>query len=296
MTNLSPHVKGALWFLLMTAISASNDALVKLLGFRLPAVEVGFWRFFFSMVTLLPFMVAKGPRSFHTNHWRIHSLRSLILFLGLVPWFYGVIRLPLTLVTTIGFSTPFFVLILSSLFLKEKVGIHRSIATMVGFGGILIAASPRELAFDMAILILLGSTCMFATLDVMNKKLLIRSESLLSMLFFSALGTAILSFPFALHEFLWPTWAEMGFLVMLGAGANLLLLCILKAFACAELSFLQPFRYTELLFAAFLGWMVFGEQPSVNTLLGAGLIIPATFYIVYHEKQRHKRKMSLVEI
>jgi S-adenosylmethionine uptake transporter len=295
MKNLSPHVKAAFWFTFMTAISGLNDALVKLLGFRLPAVEVGCWRFFFSMVTLLPFMLAKGPKAFHTSHWKVHSLRSLILFLGLVPWFYGVIRLPLTLVTTLGFSTPFFVLFLSSFFLGERVGIHRSMATFVGFVGILITVQPQVAQFEMAVLILLGSTCMFATLDVMNKKLLIQNESLLSMLFFSALGTTVLSLPFALQDFIWPTGTELCFLVLLGGGANMLLFCILKAFESADLSFLQPFRYTELLFTAFLGWLIFGETPSLSTLAGACLIIPSTLYIVYHEKRRRKRSMMLAE-
>ncbi len=279
------YIRGVSWFILVSVVSALNDALVKMTGLRLGGMQVAFFRFFFSCVTLLPFMVMGGWACFKTPHWRVHGVRSLFLFLAMAPWCYGVIALPLSLVTTLSFTTPLFVLVLSALFLKDAPGWHRIVATCVGFAGILVSAQPT-LAFNNSVFFLIGSTVLFASLDVLNKKLLVQDETLLSMLFFSAFGTTCLSFPFALWGWVTPSLFELMTLFILGIGANLILYCLLKAFACCQLSALQPFRYVELLFSSAIGFLVFSELPSWSTLWGACLIIPATFYVAIYEVRR----------
>ena len=289
----SAYIRGVIWVIFVAVISAMNDALVKAVGTRLSAVEVAFFRFFFSMVTLIPFLWAQGRGSFVTKHWKIHGARSILLLLAIAPWCYGVIRLPLTLVTTLSFTTPFFVLVFASLFLKERVGIHRACATLCGFIGIIVSAQPTASGFNLTVLALLLSACMFASLDILNKKLMIKSEGILQMLFFSALGTTVLSAPFALVDFQMPTPTELFFLFLLGAGANLILICLLKAFSGTELSALQPFRYIELFISGLFGWVFFQEIPTAATLWGAAFIVPATFYIVCYETWRMRQNAAL---
>ena len=286
------YVRAVAWFVLVSVVSAFNDALVKMTGLRLGGMQVAFFRFFFSCVTLLPFMIAGGTTRFRTKHWGVHGLRSLFLFLGLVPWCCGVIALPLSLVTTLSFTTPLFVLLLSNIFLKESLGWHRILATCLGFVGILVIAQPT-LAFNNSVFLLIGSTILFASLDILNKKLLIKDETLLSMLFFSALGTTVLSFPFVLSGWVTPSWLDLMTLFFLGTGANLILYCLLKAFSYGDLSSLQPFRYVELLFSSALGFVLFGEWPTGSTLWGACFIIPATFYVaIYEVQKRHQEKTT----
>lgn len=286
------YLHGAFWFVLVSFVSALNDALIKLTGTRLSGIQIAFLRFFFSFLTLLPFMLRAGLRSFVTPHWKVHSIRSLFLFLALAPWCYGVIVLPLSLVTTISFSTPLFVLVLSHFFLKETIDVPRLVATLIGFGGILISAGPSHIEWSSAALLLIASTVLFASLDVINKKMLIRNESLLSLLFFSALGTTCLSAPFALLDWQTPTLFECGMLLLLGVGANMILFCLLRAFQFCELSSLQPLRYVELLVSSAMGVVLFHEWPTVSTLLGATLIVPATLYITRAEVRRRKKKAA----
>jgi S-adenosylmethionine uptake transporter len=284
------YLRGIFWFTLVSLISAVNDALVKWAGLHLSGIQVAFLRFLFSMLTLLPFMLWRGGQAFMTDHVGVHALRSLFLFLGLVPWCYGVIALPLPLVTTLSFTTPFFTLVLSYLFLSERMGSHRVFATLLGFLGIVVAAQPSLATWNWTVLLLVAGTALFAGLDIMNKKLMIGDESLLSMLFFSALGTTLLSFPFALLDWQWPTLFEWGMFCVLGCGANLLLYCLLRAFQFCDLSSLQPFRYTELLFSTTLGALVFDKLPDGATLMGAALIIPATLYVTYAETRDAGRR------
>lgn len=291
-----PHyVKGISWFLLVSLVSALNDALIKVMGCRLSGIQITFLRFFFSFITLMPLMLRGGLRNFITPYWKIHAFRSLFLFLALVPWCYGVIALPLPLVTTLSFSTPLFVLILSRIFLKEKLDKARIAATCVGFAGVLVSGGTLHLGWGNAAFLLMLSTLLFASLDVMNKKLLIKNESLLSLLFFSALGTTVLSAPFAALDWQMPQAHEWLLMLILGIGANLILYCLLRAFQYADLSALQPFRYAELLISGGLSLALFGVMPNQSTLLGAMLIIPATLYITRAEvKKQHKKKETSV--
>jgi len=283
------YLKGVMWFVMVSLVSASNDALIKYLGLRLSGIEVAFFRFFFSCITLLPFMFKEGVTGFRTAHLGVHGVRAVFLFLAIAPWCYGVIYMPLPLVTTISFTTPLFTLLLAHLFLKEHVGAHRIVATCFGFLGIVISTGSFSFHLHWSVWLLLLSTLLFASLDILNKKLLVESESLLKMLFFSALGTTVISLPFAVLDWQMPDARELLILCCLGVGANLILYCLLKAFQYADLSALQPFRYVELVLATLFGVAFFGQWPSVSTLLGAALIIPSTLYIV-HQEMRDKPK------
>jgi S-adenosylmethionine uptake transporter len=284
------YLQGAAWFVFVSLTSAFNDTFVKLSGSSLSGIEVTFYRFFFSVLTLLPFMFMKGRKAFVTPHWKVHGVRSLFLFAAIVPWSYGVIALPLPLVTTLSFTTPFFVLLLSSFFLKEKIGLHRALATILGFAGIIVSAQPTLAGMNWTVFVLVLSTILFASLDVVNKKLLIQNETLLSLLFFSAFGTTLLSAPFALWNLSLPSLKDLFFLLCLGGGANLILFGLLKAFQHCELSSLQPLRYVELLFSSLLSYFIFSELPDVFTLFGAALIVPATLYITYFETKGRKKE------
>jgi len=294
--NSKGYLQGIVWMIVVCAISNMNDILAKCVGGRLSGVEVAFFRFFFSALVLLPFMLAKGRGAFVTRYPGVQFIRSLLLVLAVAPWCYGVAALPLTLATTISFTVPFFVLPLAKIFLNEHVGWQRWFATLFGFLGIVVSLHPSEGTFNPMVFALVGSTIMFASLDIINKKLLIQDESLLSMLFYSAVGTAALGFIPALLTWQTPTLQELFFLALLGGGASLILFCLLKAFAATEVSALQPFRYVELILSGIFGLIIFHELPSLSTVLGAAIIIPSTLYIAIYETREQKKKMAREEL
>lgn len=292
--NSKGFLQGIFWMVVVCIISNMNDILIKHVGTRLSGLEVAFFRFLFSTLWLLPFMLARGKGSFQTKYPKVHFVRSLLLVLAMAPWCYGVASMPLTLATILASTTPFFILPLAKIFLKERVGWQRCTATLVGFIGILVSVNFTGGSFNPMALALIASTVMFASLDIINKKLLTEDESLLSMLFFSGLGTAVLGFIPALLTWETPTLQELGFLALLGGGGSLILFCLLKAYAATDVSALQPFKYFELVLSAIFGFVIFQELPTTSTLLGAAVIIPATLYIVFYETRQQKRKDVLV--
>jgi S-adenosylmethionine uptake transporter len=290
--NSKGYLQGIFWMLITCIISSSNDTLTKYVGVRLSGAEVAFFRFFFSALVLLPFMLARGKDAFITRYPGAQCIRSVLLVLAMTAWSYGVASLPLTLATTISFTVPFFVLPLAKIFLKEHVGWQRWAATLCGFIGIIVSLHPTANAFNPMALVLLISAIMFASLDIINKKLLTEDETLLSMLFYSALGTAVLGFVPAVLTWQTPTLHELFFLFLLGSGGSLILFCLLKAFAATEVSALQSFRYAEFVLSGLFGIIIFHEFPATSLLIGAAIIIPSTLYITLYETRSKNNKLK----
>lgn len=279
--------QGAFWTVMVAVVSCLNDVFTKSLGVEYNGFQVTFLRSFFSMLTLLPFMIVRGRESFYSSRIKVHFLRAGLLFAGIAPWSIALSQIHLTIATTLSFTVPLFILPLAAIFLKENVNTPRIIATLVGFMGVLLTINPYGECFNSAALLLLGSAVAFATLDVINKKLVV-SESIFAMLFYSSLIMSGIAFiPGAM---VWQSLPleHLGYFLCLGAGANLILFCLLKAFAAYDISALAPVRYVELLISVALGFVIFGEIPYASTFVGAALIIPSALFIARYEMNTNK--------
>lgn len=299
--NRQGYLQGVFWIIMVALISCSNDICMRYLGKGLPSMEIAFFRFFFATLVLMPFMLVKGIDAFKTAHPVLHFLRATMGFGAVACWCYGVGQVPLGIVSTIALTVPLFVLPMAFILLRENVGWQRALATLAGFVGIIIVLYPDLQKVDLtsgAILslgsvVLVIAAVLFAFSDILNK-FMISKESPLTMLFYFALGTTIAGFIPAAMVWQTPTMHDFVFLFLLGIGGNLILFCLLKAFAAVDVSALAPFRYTELIFANIFGFVLFAEIPYLNAYMGMAIIVPSTFAIAYYET--HQRlKISKAE-
>ncbi len=281
------YFKGIFWFVLSLIISNSNDLIMKFLGQNLPSVEITFWRFCFGTLSLMPLMIYFGRSSWATSRPIVHTIRGSLLFVGISFWCYGLTIVPIATVTVLNFSIPLFTLVLARVFLREHIGWQRCVATVAGFFGIIAVLNPAEVGFQPIALILVAASLMFAVLDIINKKFIIK-ESMLSMLFYSALVAALLSAIPTYFMWVTPTLHQLGILALLGVSGNLILYCLLKAFAAMDASALAPFRYFELVISIIFGFLFFQELPGWSTLLGAAIIIPSTLFVARYEFYRER--------
>lgn len=294
MSHRFDYFVGITWFTISLVVGALNDVAMKWLGSRLPSMEIAFLRFFFSTLVLLPVMLYYGKPAFYTSRITIHALRGLLLFGAIALWCYGLTKVHMTAAVVINFTIPLFVLVLAMIFLGEKVGPTRWIATVIGFSGVIVVLNPTDLHFNIAGGMLVLGSFMFALLDILNKKYVVQ-ESTLSMLFYSAAFTTILGFIPAYMVWVAPTSQEFLILFVLGAGANLLLYCLLRAFALIDASAVSPFRYTELFISAGFGYLFFTEIPTLSTILGACIVIPSTMFVAYQESRGNAREKLKAE-
>jgi S-adenosylmethionine uptake transporter len=221
----------------------------------------------------------------------VHLLRGGLLFFGMSSWTYGLTIAPVTTATVISFSIPLFVLVLAIFFLNENIIWQRWVVTLVGFTGLVITLKPHASDFNPKILIFVAAAMSFAVLDIINKKFVIK-ESMISMLFYSAIVTSLLSLPPSVIYWQTPTMHELILLFLLGVSANLILFFLLKAFALVDATATAPYRYLELLISASAAYIIFGETPEASTLYGALIIVPSTLFIIYSEKKTIARNST----
>ncbi len=293
------YLQGVFWAIMVCLVSSLNDVFTRLSG-TLDSTQITFFRFFFSLFLLVPVLFYYNPKAFKTTRIGFHSLRSVLLYGAIAAWTLGVTMTPLTIVSVLAQTTQLFVLFMALVFLREKVGWQRSLATMAGFIGIIITIQSPDSSsafislteLNYGALWLLIAVVMFAGSDILNKIMVTKAENTLTMMFYISLGTTLISIVPAYLVWQTPTIQQLFWLLCLGAGANLILYCLLKAFAATDISAIAPYRYVELLFAAGFGYTLFSEIPNIMTLLGAAIIIPSTLIIAVHETRKLKTAKS----
>lgn len=281
------YIKGITWFILSLLSSAINDVIQKYVGTDLGTMEVTFLRFFFSTITLIPFILYYGFKTIKTSHPFIQITRGFLLFVGIASWIFGLNLVPVSTATVVSFSVPLFTLVMAVFFLDENIIWQRWVATLIGFVGIFITLHPGSGGFNHSVLIFVLAAIAFATLDIINKKFVIK-ESMICMLFYSALFTALFALPFAYMEWVMPSNFQLMLLFLLGCSANLILFFLLKAFALVDATAVAPYRYFELAVSGFVAYLVFGELPDDSALYGLALLLPTTLFVALAEVKKRK--------
>jgi S-adenosylmethionine uptake transporter len=279
------YPQGAFWAVMICVVSVTNDVLMRFLGARLHTAEIVFFRFLFSMITVIPLMLSHGKALFKTSHPLLHLGRALLGAGGIGACCYAVNVMPLNENTSIMFAQPLFFLSLAVFLLKERVDAPRWIATLIGFIGLIIVLQPGVDTFHWVALVPVAAALQFALLDIMAKKM-VATESTYNMLFYFAFGTTLCALIPALYFWKPPSLEELGLLVLLGIGANLIQLCLIRAFTATDASALMPFRYVEFIFTSLAGFFLFSEIPTQITLLGVVFIIAGTAYLSYYESRK----------
>jgi S-adenosylmethionine uptake transporter len=268
--------QGIFWSSMIYLVGTFNDVLAKFLGDGLHAVEIAFFRFFFSFMTALIPMICSKDNLFKSRLHSWHLMRGLLGAIALGLCCFSVNIMPLAENTTILFSEALFMLPLSYIFLKEKVRAKEIVATIMGFSGLIIIFRPSADNMNLMAIIPTFAALLFAIKNIMIKKMVDGRENTLTMLFYFGLYTTIVSG--AIVPFYWisPSTGEIWLMALLGVGANLIQLFIFLAYRATTAASISPMRYTELPFAMLLGFVFFGQIPESMALLGAALIVIGT--------------------
>ncbi|WP_374381589.1 DMT family transporter [Dongia sp.] len=240
-----------------------------------------------------------NPFRVKTSFFRFHAMRSVLIMLTGYTFFEGLRDLPLADAIAIAFAAPLFVTALSGPLIGEKVGARRWAAVGVGFVGVIIAlvAAPRpdgdffsHLNIG-AILVLVSA--FFYALTLITLRRISGKDSSHNILFHTSTATLVIVCPLAAMDWSWPTGTDWAILLLQGSSAALAQLCMIRAFRSGEASMLAPIEYTALIWAAFFGWSIWNEIPTIQTLGGAAIIIAANLYIAQREVH-HARKKDMV--
>jgi drug/metabolite transporter (DMT)-like permease len=266
-----------------------SDAAIKWSTGTLPFGEALFIRTLFVLIPIAGIVWWRGA----AVSLRIVSVRSLALraLFGTGSTFLIVASLsllPIGEVLTLVFVTPILVTALAPLLLGEHVGWHRWFAVLSGFAGVVIMLQPDAGSFRYAAFLPLAAALIASLRDIVTRRISSR-ESSLAILTFSILGLILASLATAPFG-----WQEVSVDEIAVAGGSGLLFGIahylmIEGYRYAEASLVAPFRYTNLLWAPLMGYLLFGEIPGFALLAGAPLIAASGLYIVWRERSLARR-------
>ena len=280
----NPNAKGILWQIIGMLFFGSMDAVSKHLTSSLPVIEILWVRYlFFALFGFLLAVHYSGLRGLRTSIPFLQIARGLALVFEIVLFTYAFRYLPLADAHVMAASVPLIVLALAVPILKERVGHRRWFAVVLGFLGVLIILRPGFGNWQPILFLPLLGAFGFAVYLVLTRMAAKFDTIGTSAFYTGVVGLSVLSI-FLPLEWKTPTIEEWGWLLL----ASVLGLCghisVIKALSMAEASVLQPFFYVVLVWATFLGFIIFDDIPDFITIIGACIIVGSGLYAWYRER------------
>ena len=260
-----------------------GDALGKVLVARYPVNELLLLRAAVPLAILLALIWRQRATLPRLERPGLQLLRMVLSTAEVAAFFVAVVYLPLADVITYYLACPIFVTALSAIVLREQVGWRRWSAVVVGFCGVLIALQPSAQTVSWPALIALAGSFSFAVLMIVTRSLRATPDIVLAATQFA--GT--FSVGLVLAPFAWraPGLPDLGLFVLAGCISIVALLCTNRSLKLAPASVVVPYQYSMIVWAVMFGYLVFGDVPSVATIVGAAIIICAGLYIFIREQQ-----------
>lgn len=285
------NVKGALILMIAAFGFALMVALIKLAGQRLPVTQILLVRQLCMTIMLVPILAKGFPKSLKSDHLSLQLIRIVLALIAMLAGFTAVINMPLADATAIAFAKSFFVTIFAVFFLKETVGWYRWSAVFVGFIGVLVMVRPGTEGFSIyGVMAIVGAASAGLVMVIIRK--LTRVDPPSTILAYQAIGVGLIMTIPAYMQWVTPTATEWLLLVFIGVVSYFAQKANILAYSYGEASLLASLDYVRLLYATVFGWLLFSELPGTSTWVGAAIIIIASVYTVYRERQRKQQLAS----
>jgi drug/metabolite transporter (DMT)-like permease len=257
------------------------------LGTPLHPLQISHGRFVFAFMGLLCVAVVLRHK-IKAPDIKLHISRTLCGATGVTLMFAAVAFIPLSDATAISFLNPVFGMLLAIPFLGEKVGPWRWAAAAIAFVGALVLLRPSPDTFQVASMLALGAAFAMGCELIFIKKLADREPPMQILLVNNFIGWILMStvmIPFWIA----PTTAQWGVLVALGVMMAAAQTCFINAMARADASYVTPFSYLTLIFAAAYDWAIFKSVPDWISVLGAVIIMSGAALLAWREAVNRSR-------
>ena len=284
---LSKNQLGFLYMFLSICGFSLMDVIVKW-SVDYPIGQILFFRGFFGIIFYF-FVIPKDRlhNFYQTKRPGLHSLRCISGLIAIIAIFIALRKLPLATVVSISFAAPIFTTIFSIFLLSEKVGIYRWLAVLVGFVGILIITEPGisdlNIYYIFPIIFCLGLSYVAITLRQLSS-----TEPVWLISFYFSLAITLLSFLTIPYGWVMPSFNHFLLLSLIGIFGGVSNLWLSQSYKYSEVSLVTPLKYLALVFAIIFGYFIWGEIPTIKTLVGAFLVIISTLIIFRRENYKNK--------
>lgn len=280
------NLHAGLWLIADMSLNIWAISIVKTLGGGYPSWQIVFLRALVGLLLLAPWAWRERGAFFVIENWGLQLLRIVLSTVTLTSSFFAVARLPLALFMTMNFTRPLILIAMAALVLGEKIPAARWAAGAVGLIGVFVALNPDNVPWSWGLLAV-TITVVSGTAAIIVTRKLKGTPTVVMMAFYTG-GLALLT---AIPAF--STWVPIAsdhlpFLLLVGVFSQCAQFCFLKAHWLGDAGFLGPLGYCSLLISGAVGFFVFAEIPTQNTILGAGIIVLATMLLSVNSKDRRK--------
>ena len=267
--------KGALLLVLGEGLLAVMAAMIKHLADTLPVEMIVFGRNLIGLAVLLPVLVASGGiRDLRTSHLRLHFIRGFTGVTAMFCFFLTIAHIPLAEAVLVKMTVPFFLPLVAWLWLNDRISGHTWAAIVLGFVGVGVILRADEGVVDPVMLVALAGAAIMSVAKVSIRRMA-ASEPPHRVVFYFSLFATLLSALLLLRVQQMPTGTEMLWLLAIGSVAIAGQFAMTTAYQLARPGQVGVYNYSAVVWAAFLGWLFWGETLVLSTVLGTLLIIGA---------------------
>ncbi|HEY4141262.1 MAG TPA: DMT family transporter [Pseudolabrys sp.] len=275
-----------------TVMFGISQAISKWQVAHFSVVEVLSYRAIGSLAAAAALILPRtGLAVFRTQRLREHFARNGTQCAAQTSLMIAFSMMPLAGAVAINFSSPLFATLFAALWLKEKVGWARGMALVTGFLGVLLVASPGADSFRLGALFALGNAVLFGSVTAAVRGLS-KTESADTLTMFQVLILAVaftLPLPFF---FTTPTWFDL--LLLLGSGVvnGIGQYWWTHSLSMAPPAAVGPFFYTSLVWAMLLGFVIWGDIPTLGLLAGSAIVVATGIFLLWHESAKKARLLE----
>ena len=298
-------VKGILFILLGMAFFSIQDALIKFIYEDAALYELYFGRTFVALILLVAYLKLSKQKIILKTHYPLLTIfRVICFFFGFSFFYISLTYMSLAIANALFFSSPFFVSILATIFLKEKVGIRRWSAILVGFLGVYIVLNPNFNDFDyMKLAPVACALCYSISMTI--TKITSEKDNVYTQMIHLYLGALLISIVFFIFtgqgqfdnfsdpafQFIFREWFTnpsyaWPFIVVMGCIGTFAFYFVFSAYSIASPSVVSLYEYSLIIWSILTGYILFNNTPTLRTLIGVAIIIGAGLYIYLREKTK----------
>ena len=301
--KLSTKSQGIFWAILTCFLVSVMISIVRHLSGQFHVFQIVMMRNFFALVFLLPFIIKNIDRVVKTKNLRMHFFRGLVGFAGMVLWFYVITLIPLSEAVSITFIVPITTTLAAMFFLKEKVSPRIWWSLLIGFVGVLIIVRPGFRDLSIAYLLALLTPFVWSISNIMIKKM-VATEKPETITLYSSCVMFILSIPFAAPYLKPIPFTDLLWFALLGLISNGSYIANAICYSKVDVSVVQPFDFSRLIFTAIIAYFAFGEKVDLMMLIGAGVILCGSILVIprksrfarFRDKVLRRRKLRLLPL
>lgn len=308
MASQNNTVLSIVFILIGMSIFSLQDVMIRLISDDVSTFQILFTRSVVGSLLLILFLkFRKIPIIFRTQYLFLTIVRTFIFLFGFVLFYIGLANLSLAIATALFFTSPFFVTVLSKIFLNEVIGIRRWLTVAFGFIGVVIIADPSTNGFNYFMIFpILCSICYASAMLII--KVTSEEDTVYSQTFHFYLMAmflcpicAFMGNIFNLHDpnnqvldFMFRPWSyglNQTTLIMLfiGLTAVMAFVLVISAYRIGKPFVVAPFEYILLVWAVIYGRIIWGEIIPTQSWIGMFIIVAGGIYIFYREKVNNQK-------